>query len=73
MLSKRTGLASAALTAGLAVTLAACGGGNDAGTGGTTDTSSSSGSQKVAKGGVLKVLGEQDNPTVDTADAYDTN
>lgn len=70
MLSKRTGLASTALTAGLALALAACGGGSD-----KSDTSggSSSGDTKVAKGGTLKILGEDDNPTVDTADAYDTN
>ena len=72
MLSKRTGLASTALTAGLALALAACGGGSDSP---STDSSSSSssGGTKVAKGGTLKILGEDDNPTVDTADAYDTN
>ncbi len=69
MLSKRTGLATTALTAGLALALAACGGGSDKSTGGGTTTSGT----KVAKGGTLKVLGEDDNPTVDTADAYDTN
>jgi len=72
MLSKRTGLLSTALTAGLALTLAACGGGDS----GSSTSSSSTGSttkSDVAKGGTLKILGEDDNPTVDTADAYDTN
>lgn len=70
MLRKRRVPAGTAMTAGLALVLAACGGGGD-GTG--ASSSSSSGGGKVAKGGVLKILGEQDNPTVDTADAYDTN
>ena len=68
MLSKRTGLTTTALTAGLALALSACGGGNSASTG------ASSGPAKVdvAKGGTLKVLSEEDVTTLDTADAYDT-
>ena len=70
MLSKRTGLASTALTASLALVLTACGGGNDSGTG---DDNGGGGNEDVAKGGVLKVLGEEDIPSLDNADAYDTN
>jgi peptide/nickel transport system substrate-binding protein len=68
MLRKRTGLASTALTAGLALALAACGGGSDDDGGG-----SDSGSTTVAKGGVLKVLSEEDVPSLDNAGLYDTN
>jgi len=68
MLSKRTGLASTALTAGLALTLAACGGGSS----GSGTSSTTAAKTNVAKGGVLKVLSEEDVTTLDTADAYDT-
>ncbi|MCW2605603.1 MAG: hypothetical protein JWO60_296 [Frankiales bacterium] len=68
MLSKRRGLTSVALMAGLALTAAACGGGSsDDG-----ETTPNKG-ENVAKGGTLKVLGEEDVSTLDTADAYDTN
>ncbi|MCU1691450.1 MAG: hypothetical protein JWM64_541 [Frankiales bacterium] len=67
MLSKRTGLRYGALAAGAALALTACGG-SDSG----SDTPKADG-EKVTKGGTLKILGEDDNPTVDTADAYDTN
>ena len=68
MLSKRTGLTTTALTAGLALALSACGGGNSASTGAGTGPAKAN----VAKGGTLKVLSEEDVTTLDTADAYDT-
>lgn len=72
MLSKRTGLQTTALAAGLALALSACGGSSDNGSGG--GGTSGGGSQgAAAKGGTLKVLSEEDVSTLDTADAYDTN
>ncbi|MCW2777800.1 MAG: hbpA 3 [Frankiales bacterium] len=67
MLSKRKGLTSVALMAGLALTASACGGGSDSGTPGKSDAD---GTPK--KGGTLRMLGAGDIDHMDTASAYYT-
>ena len=64
MLSKRRGLSTAALVAGLALTAAACGGSSGSKTGTSTDTSG------AKKGGTLKLLGAGDIDHMDTVSAY---
>ena len=66
MLSKRRGLTSVALMAGLALTAAACGGGS----GGSTPGTPEEGDAK--KGGTLRILGAGDIDHMDTASAYYT-
>lgn len=66
MLSKRRGLTSVALMAGLALTAAACGGGS----GGSTPGAPGEGEAK--KGGTLRILGAGDIDHMDTASAYYT-
>jgi ABC-type transport system substrate-binding protein len=67
LLSKRRGLTSVALMAGLALTASACGGGSDSAGGTGTDAG-----EKVVKGGTLKLLGAGDIDHMDTASAYYT-
>jgi ABC-type transport system substrate-binding protein len=67
LLSKRRGLTSVALMAGLALTASACGGGSDSAGGTKTDAGG-----KVVKGGTLKMLGAGDIDHMDTASAYYT-
>jgi peptide/nickel transport system substrate-binding protein len=65
LLSKRRGLSTAALVAGLALTAAACGGSSGGGkTGNSADTSG------AKKGGTLKLLGAGDIDHMDPASAY---
>ncbi|MDX6198210.1 MAG: peptide/nickel transport system substrate-binding protein [Actinomycetota bacterium] len=63
MLSKRRGLSTAALVAGLALTAAACGGSSGGSTPGTTDSG-------AKKGGALKLLGGGDIDHMDPVSAY---
>jgi peptide/nickel transport system substrate-binding protein len=67
MLSKRRGLTTVALVAGLALTAAACGGGGDA-----QPAASNGSSGKAVEGGNLKILGAGDIDHMDTASAYYT-
>lgn len=73
MLSKRRGLSTAALVAGLAMTAAACGGGsgNSGGTGTGTNTGTNAAGNPVS-GGTLKLLGAGDIDHMDPASAYYT-
>ncbi|MCU1591190.1 MAG: hbpA 3 [Frankiales bacterium] len=64
MLSKRRGLSTVALMAGLALTAAACGGSSGGSKTGTTDNSGGK------KGGTLKILGAGDVDHMDPASAY---
>ena len=65
MLSKRRGLSTAALVAGLALTAAACGGSSGGKTGGGTNDTSG-----AKKGGTLKLLGAGDIDHMDPQAAY---
>ncbi len=65
MLSKRRGLTSVALMAGLALTAAACGGSSSTPEPGTPDG-------EAKKGGTLRILGAGDIDHMDTASAYYT-
>ena len=67
MLSKRRGLTSVALMAGLALTAGACGGGSGGSTPGTEEEGG-----KAKKGGTLRLLGGGDIDHMDTASAYYT-
>ncbi|MDT7539678.1 MAG: peptide/nickel transport system substrate-binding protein, partial [Actinomycetota bacterium] len=64
MLSKRRGLSTAALIAGVALTAAACGGSSGGSSTPGTDTSG------AKKGGTLKLLGAGDIDHMDPASAY---
>ena len=70
MLSKRRGLTSVALVAGLAITMSACGGSSGGGGGTTNKPGADAGAAK--DGGTLKILGAGDIDHMDTASAYYT-